>query len=510
MATTATERFVASDMRHSRSEDLLGAVSSRSPSPITLQTTASEDDLIAASALRDSCSSTKPSRSLMIPRIPGSPGILADRIDPEDSIRDIVTENDLYRFVLFKRHYDKYVALSAKYEEAKGLAYYLEERYHEVKAERDKLEETRRELEEKLEGCETELRGKEDELFLQLERNLGLEEEVERARVDRDDCLAERNRLDHQREVSLRRLEMQLAQNEITRRTLERARQEVIEQATIIRQERDALERENNALKQKLRVKRDELGAERRRREDGVAALTRETITLRHAARHLQAATLHATSCRRRRRCSVCLYARRTFAEIDDFSDPGHLFKCLEAPLQDLRSWLRPAAGATAGSSNEQQTVSSMAVGALNYIDDSSSSSTSSSADDPDDRDARGSSSSSNSASDDEAYPATPVPEISLSSATSTAPPTARAFSSDSGFSSEVGDRRSRNYENGARPGGGFSSGASSRKVSESLSGGEAAEHSTPGGFSRSKWTSSFRRLLGRTLKPKSLSDRST
>lgn len=39
----------------------------------------------------------------------------------------------VYRFVLFKRHYDKYVALAAKYEEAKGIAYYLEERYHEVK-----------------------------------------------------------------------------------------------------------------------------------------------------------------------------------------------------------------------------------------------------------------------------------------------------------------------------------------------------------------------------------------
>ena len=37
------------------------------------------------------------------------------------------------RFVLFKRHYDKYMALAARYEEARGLAYYLEERYHEVK-----------------------------------------------------------------------------------------------------------------------------------------------------------------------------------------------------------------------------------------------------------------------------------------------------------------------------------------------------------------------------------------
>lgn len=39
----------------------------------------------------------------------------------------------VFRFVLFKRHYDKYVALAARYEEARGLAYYLEERYHEVK-----------------------------------------------------------------------------------------------------------------------------------------------------------------------------------------------------------------------------------------------------------------------------------------------------------------------------------------------------------------------------------------
>lgn len=38
--------------------------------------------------------------------------------------------------MLFKRHYDKYVALAAKYEEAKGIAYYLEERYHEVKVRR--------------------------------------------------------------------------------------------------------------------------------------------------------------------------------------------------------------------------------------------------------------------------------------------------------------------------------------------------------------------------------------
>ncbi|CAK9802717.1 hypothetical protein ANTPLA_LOCUS3287 [Anthophora plagiata] len=313
------------EMRHSRSEDLLGVISgSRSPSPnVPLPSTASEDDLIAASALHEASDTSivKPACSLLSSRVAGPAGLPADRIDPEDSIRDILTENDIYRFVLFKRHYDKYIALEAKYAEAKGIAYYLEERYHEVKAERDELEETRRALEKRLEGCEAELRGKEDELFLQLERSLRLEEEVERAKNELDSCIAARNRLDRQHEVALRLLQMQLAQNEKTRQTLERARQDVVRQATVIRAERDALERENEVLKEKLRVEQGELGEERRRREEGVAALTRETITLRHAARHLRAATLHATSCRRRRRCSVCLYARRTFAEIDDYRD---------------------------------------------------------------------------------------------------------------------------------------------------------------------------------------------
>ncbi|XP_050591006.1 myosin-7B-like isoform X3 [Bombus affinis] len=406
------------------------------------------------------------------------------------------------RFVLFKRHYDKYVALAAKYEEAKGIAYYLEERYHEVKAERDKLEETRRSLEKRLEGCEAELRGKEDELFLQLERSLRLEEEVERAKTERDSCIAAKDRLERQREVALRRLQMQLAQNEITRQTLERARQDVVKQATVIRAERDALERENEVLKEKLRIEQGELGEEKRRREEGVAALTRETITLRHAARHLRAATLHATSCRRRRRCSVCLYARRTFAEIDDYRDDGNLFKCLQAPLQDLRTWLRPSTTSTTSMSRGQRTSSPLADREISFIDDSSVDSS------PGGSNASSSSTtSSNSASDDEAYPSTPVAEISLSSANSSAPATARAFSSDSGFSSEIGDRRSRCYENGGSST--SSSSGKSRKISESLSCSEPDEQSTTG-FSRSRWTSSFRKLLGRKPKTKATPDRSS
>ncbi|XP_031787373.1 uncharacterized protein LOC100680036 isoform X1 [Nasonia vitripennis] len=486
----AGQLFRNSEMRHSRSEDLLGPATNRSPSPPPVITAAaSEDDLVAASAL--SGSSPRASCSLLGPRAPGSPGMIADRLDPEDSIRDIVTENDLYRFVLFKRHYDKYVALATRYEEARGLAYYLEERYHEVKAERDKLEETRQQLERRLEGCEAELKDKEEELFLQLERSLRLEDEVERARQEREACLLARERLEREQAAALRQLQIQAAQNEITRRSLERARLEVIRQATVIRAERDALERENEALKEKLRVEQDELGEERRRNEEGVAALTHEATTLRHAARHLRAAALHATSCRRRRRCSVCLYARRTFQDVDDFRDeqfyvnnveheisnrkytktfrPGKLFKCLQAPIQDLRTWLRPS---TPAALPPLRTSSPLERG-ISYIDDSGTS------------------------SEDEAYSNTQAAEVSLSSTVSSAPPTTRAFSSDSGFSSETGDRRSRSYE----------CGGSSRKISESSSSepGDALgqQSQRAGTFTRSRWTSSFRKLLGRKSKAK-------
>lgn len=78
---------------------------------------------------------------------------------------------------------------------------------------------------------------------------------------------------------------------------------------------------QNELLRQKLRDEQNELGAERRRREEGVAALTRETIALKHATRHLTAATFHATSCRNRRRCSICIYARHTFANVNSYRD---------------------------------------------------------------------------------------------------------------------------------------------------------------------------------------------
>ena len=102
----------------------------------------------------------------------------------------------------------------------------------------------RQKLEKRLEGCESELRDKEEELFIQMERSLRLEDEAEKVRMDRDACKAARDRLEHEQAAALRQLHLQAAQNEITRKSLERARQEVIRQATVIRAERDALERE--------------------------------------------------------------------------------------------------------------------------------------------------------------------------------------------------------------------------------------------------------------------------
>lgn len=332
---------------------------------------------------------------------------------------------------------------------------------------------------------------------------------------------------------------------------------------------------QNEMLRQRLRVEQDELRGERRRREEGVAALTRETIALKHATRHLSAATFHATSCRNRRRCSICMYARRTLADVDSYHDKyvkttkefsfqeeritkillqfaranlckyskanvtfpqnkyyfrnfvgcsGNLLQCLQAPLQDIRSWLRPSAtSSSANSSRVPRLDSSVADREICYIDDSSVDSSSNGS--TNSRSCSSSTSSSNSGYDDEAYPSTPIAEPSLSSATSSVPHTNRAFSSDSGFvlfekkniiriitscsnieytnffkslfrfSSEIGDRRSRCFDN---------SSGKSRNMSESLDGNDDDQGASGrDGLTRSRWTSSFRRLLGRKSKSK-------
>lgn len=81
--TNSANIFLNSEMRHSKSEDLLNPTSRP---PTSSATAVSEDDLIAYT----SCTT-------LLSEATGSQGSLTDRIDPVDSIRDIVSENDLYR-----------------------------------------------------------------------------------------------------------------------------------------------------------------------------------------------------------------------------------------------------------------------------------------------------------------------------------------------------------------------------------------------------------------------------
>jgi len=78
--------------------DLLGLISRSSSPSIDVPVITSEDDLIAVSGLRDSriydeTISDMKRRSQRRPPLRGVP------VDPEDSIRDIVSEDDLYRSV---------------------------------------------------------------------------------------------------------------------------------------------------------------------------------------------------------------------------------------------------------------------------------------------------------------------------------------------------------------------------------------------------------------------------
>ncbi|XP_046388246.1 uncharacterized protein LOC124157508 [Ischnura elegans] len=267
---------------------------------------------------------------------------LCDRVDPEDSIKDMVIENDFYRYVLFKRHYEKYVSLSKKYEEAKNMVYYLEEKYHEVKTELDELRETRRDLEYRLEHTEIEMHDKEEELFLQLEKVVRLEEECEK-------------------------LKREAAASEATRRKLEAARWDVIKQMSVVAAERDSLEKENELLRGSLSEERKELGHyligmdhQRSTFSRKVVGLEKKVTELQFAARqsaslnsHLKKGMKHLASCKKRK-CSVCHYTRSMFGEYDE-GNRSKLFSCIQSPLQEVKNWIvRPISRSESTCSGER------------------------------------------------------------------------------------------------------------------------------------------------------------
>ncbi|XP_069689560.1 uncharacterized protein [Periplaneta americana] len=352
---------LSSELKHSKSDDLVlqsAAIippeiqHARCDSPIPKTAcVVYEDDLVSTHVLpkpkyfsdsetdevRSSCVD-KPPRKVSgdfsdVQRISNRHMGLYDRVDPEDSIRDMITENDFYRFVLFKKHYEKYLHLSQKYEEARNIAYYLEEKYHEVKAERDGLTRARQELERKLETKELELHEKEEELFLQLEKVVRLEEDFEKLRAEKEKFGQWKDKLEREKNEAYRQLKRQAAESEATRRGLERARQEVVRQVTAIAAEKDSLEKEVTELK----------------------FIARQSASLNN---QFKKGMKHLAMCKRKK-CSVCAYTKATFGDyVERSSDKKQLLSCFQAPLQDLRNWIRPVPLAASSSSDKYSSAS--------------------------------------------------------------------------------------------------------------------------------------------------------
>ncbi|CAG9770402.1 unnamed protein product [Ceutorhynchus assimilis] len=275
-----------------------------------------------------------------------------DRVDPEDSIRDIVSENDFYRFVLFKKHYDKYLHLSQKYEEARNIAYYLEEKYHEVKTERDDLIQQREEIARRLESSECLVREKEDDVFLNLERVVYLEEQCDKLRAEKEKLLEQKTLIEKERDKTLRLLQEQAKESEYNRRRLERARQEVVHHLTKIKNEKENLERENDKLKEELEAERKGMGRYvsqlQRRRTTASEFADRKVVQLKPSeyqsstlASQFQKAVEHLANCKQKK-CSVCAYAKASYKRISPHHHKYKLFGCLQTPFLEMRNMIKP------------------------------------------------------------------------------------------------------------------------------------------------------------------------
>lgn len=395
-----------------------------------------------------------------------------DKVDPEDSIRDIVTENDFYKFVLFKKHYDKYLHLSQKYEEARNIAYYLEEKYHEVKSERDGLIQERDRLSKRLESNECLLKEKEDEVFTQFEKVVLLEEQCEKLRAEKEKYVLQRIQIEKERDEALRLLKEQARESESNRRKLERARQEVFRHMTKIKNEKDILERENGQLKEALEAERKGFG--RLKREPSAEPEREPTseeqvLTLKS---QFQKAFEHLATCKRKK-CSVCTYTKAVFGNKNRHKYDKKLFSCLQTPFLEVRNMLKPPPSPIKGALLEGESLSEwfcpledpsecssfslpFAELAISYMDETS--------------DASGS----------QCFDVNQFSHDNLSHITNN-----RGYGSDSGFSSDVcGDCKS----DVTTPKEKFS-------PKGTLDDAECAK------LTRTKWTASFRKLINRIRK---------
>nr|CAD7197909.1 unnamed protein product [Timema douglasi] len=411
-----------------------------------------------------------------------------------------------------------------------------------VSAERDGLSAARHELERKLEFRDLELHEKEEELFLQLEKVVRLEEDCEKLRAEKEKFGQWKDKLEREKNEAYRQLKRQSSESEATRRGLERARQEVVRQVTVIAAERDSLEKENEHLKETLSEERRGVGhylvdltKQKKRISQNMVGLEKEVTELKYI--NCQSTSLnnqfkkgmkHLATCRRKK-CSVCTYTKDTFGE---YRNDKKLLSCFQAPLQDLRKWIRPMPNpsdkySTSCPDNEEggERLSS-ASGCSVYLAHSSpfpstrseysfrhnySSDTQTSTSSPSpspsfplnslipipfisyiDDESTSSESSSDSGHGEDLdgppchcpYGAPSVPTDTSLTSSSSAPvaSSSRAFSSDSGFSSEL-------YESGRKSRGG---------AKTPLEGEDERSHA---GLQRSKWTSSFRRLINKVSK---------
>lgn len=373
----ADDIHVPQDLHHGHSENLLDSHLIESSGVVGKCLSPTEPDFLDKPEVCTSLPPVAPSRDRE-QRHRRRKVTVYDRVDPEDSIRDIVTENDFYRFVLFKKHYDKYLHLSQKYEEARNIAYYLEEKYHEVKSERDGLLQQRDQLSRRLESNECLLREKEDEVFVQFERVVYLEEQCDKLRAEKEKCWEQKQRIEKERDEALRILKDQAKESESNRRKLERARQEVFRHMTKIKSEKESLERENGQLKEELEATTLRLHRQRRHRSKPPPSSTTTStpspyhnhtsstqpsshpcqsiirdrveapMTVREAAlcSQFQKAMHHLATCKRRK-CSVCGYTRAAFGKMGGASNgkqpkDKRLFSCLQTPFLEVRNMLKP------------------------------------------------------------------------------------------------------------------------------------------------------------------------
>lgn len=309
------------ELKSSKSDELILNNASDIPIPSEIQHGRSENVLDQVVEHKDRA---KP--EYVIPNNTRKRISVYDKVDPEDSIRDIVSDNDFYRFVLFKKHYDKYIKISQKYEEAKSIAYYLEEKYHEIKTERDELLAQKNELNKRLESCESLIREKDEEVFVHLERVLYLEEQCEK-------------------------LLTQSQETEKTVKKLEQARHELVRHMTQLKDEKECLEKENDHLKEILESERQNwkkhvrnLKTCAKNEKQNIQQQTEyesadKTTTL---SSQFQKAFQHLATCKKKK-CAVCSYTKTMYAK----SSHRHkydkkLLACIQTPFFEMRNILKP------------------------------------------------------------------------------------------------------------------------------------------------------------------------